>query len=473
MKKCVFYLLICTWFHCSFSQIFSLDWVRTMEGTYERNSAAFVDLDGLGNIYTAGHFQDSIDLDPTEKEQWVVASDIKASFPGTNGFIQKFDKEGGVLWSKHIGIIQGGLRISSLAFDNDNNVIVSGDFCGEIVVNEDTDNETIISARGVRDVFILKFDSSGNLIWSEAIGGLYANFNLNGVRCKSDNSLYIVGDASGKIDFNNSEIDSVFTPDKKADYIIVMSLNDKGKFEWMQYYESDMNGRITGFDVDSNDELVATGKFKFVKFNNTLKEAPDKETDMFVCKIGKKGDLKWVNFYGSLSAYSGCNLVCDKNNDLYINGLFSDNIKFDKVYKSKGEKDLFLLKINSEGKVMWSKHLGSGKRVIAGTLLLHAEEVVMLGYFLGDMSFQLESGTKELSSEKAYQGFMLSLDYDGKERSIYTKSMFGMWIVFDGVEVLYSYSSITEKMDIDPSDEVLEIEPKKSVFVLQKLKWNP
>jgi hypothetical protein len=113
-------------------------------------------VDDLGNIYTIGIFQGSVDFDPG-------TGNFVLSEGGT--FIQKLDNNGGFIWAGELG---GGLP--SGCRDNAGNLILSGRFGGSIDVNPFTDQFILTSSSGLKS-WILKLSNTSNSIVEQNSNG--------------------------------------------------------------------------------------------------------------------------------------------------------------------------------------------------------------------------------------------------------------------------------------------------------------
>jgi hypothetical protein len=83
--------------------------------------------------------------------------------------------------------------------------------------------------------------------------------------------------------------------------------------------------------------------------------------DIFVLKLNSFGDLIWnKQFLDGV----GISLVSDKNSNIYITGLYSGTRDFNSgpfshYITSNGSLDIFILKLNSNGSFVWVKSIGN------------------------------------------------------------------------------------------------------------------
>lgn len=168
-------------------------WVRTNGGPSAFGIGWEIATDIFQNVYIAGTFSGSVDFDPGSSSNTISsagASDI---------FFQKLDSAGGLDWVQTIGNTgtDGGF---ALAVDLLGNSYVAGLFQGTVDFDPGLGITNKI-ASGTSDVFAMKLDINGNLVWVESVGGALSEnaFNCN---LTSSNKLVVGGVFSGSADFD-------------------------------------------------------------------------------------------------------------------------------------------------------------------------------------------------------------------------------------------------------------------------------
>lgn len=127
--------------------------------------------DAVGNVYLIGRFNGTVDMDPS------AAIYNLTSNGGSDVFIVKYSPGGNFLWAVQFGSlgIDDGY---DLEVDGAGNIIATGyyqftvDFDPGVSVNNRT-------ATGSQDVFVIKLNSSGNLIWANSIGGTMTDYGTS------------------------------------------------------------------------------------------------------------------------------------------------------------------------------------------------------------------------------------------------------------------------------------------------------
>ena len=141
-------------------------------GTVGQEKAGGIGVDSMGNVYVAGSTDNSF----TGFNQG-----------GRDGFLVKYDKDGNEVWKKSVASSQND-EINQLKIDQNDNIFVVGTTDGSI-------NNGIL--RGGSDVFIVKYDSAGTIVWSKQFG---TNDDDTGQSLHVDDAtgeVYVVGSTFG------------------------------------------------------------------------------------------------------------------------------------------------------------------------------------------------------------------------------------------------------------------------------------
>lgn len=137
------------------------EWVKAMGGSGYDNGNSIA-TDAYGNVIIVGSFRNSVDFDPGTQGL------ILNSNGNTDGFVQKLNTYGNLIWAKTIGGT-GADVCYSVAIDLDANIIVSGSYEGSMEIFETGANPEITS-NGEKDIFIEKLDDKGDAIWAASMG---------------------------------------------------------------------------------------------------------------------------------------------------------------------------------------------------------------------------------------------------------------------------------------------------------------
>ena len=79
--------------------------------------------------------------------------------------------------------------------------------------------------------------------------------------------------------------------------------------------------------------------------------------------FGQDYSFDWVNTYGGLKSDAAKSICTDRHGNVFITGYFQDSVSFENtVLKSKGDTDIFLVKLSDKGELLWVKQAGGDFR---------------------------------------------------------------------------------------------------------------
>ena len=399
----------------------TFEWVNGFEGTGD-DFGQSVGSDANGNIYTGGYYFDDIDLDPG------TGTDIKTSEGQQDIFISKTDASGNYVWGNSFGADLRD-RCNDIYVDGAGNVYATGYF-EDTVDFDPSAGQSILTAVGARDIFVLKLNTDGELVWVKRFGGL---LDGEGVSLKGDENdhVFVSGLFQGTYDFDPTSGSHVLTSEGNRD-AFVMELNDMGNLVWVRQFSGLENSYGMSIDLASTGDLYVGGFYSgtvdFDPSGSSQFMTAVGSFDLFAMKLDTNGELIWVKSYGSAGQERGEGIVVDANDNLYITGRFQNTVNFDPgntdtELTAGGGFDGYVLKLDSNGDFVWVNQVASSDNCISFRLAKDPiDNIYSSGYYSGDADFISQSGTTSMTAVGNSDGYIQKYDNDGNEIWIHTKT---------------------------------------------------
>ena len=312
------------------------DWVNGIEilGTNLGDSSCEdVKTDAMGNVISAGWFKGNIDFDtdPTFGVNTYLNSNGQQA-----GYLQKVDANGDFVWAVKLGST-GTVRLFGLDVDAAGNSYVSGYFFGTADMDPGSGVEELIAVGGA-DVFIVKINADGTLGWARQIGDVGNEVGYSLVLDDAGN-ITLAGVFEGTVDMDPGTGTTQLTSVGYSD-MFVSKLDPAGDLIWARQLSPTTpgNGHEEELEhtIDGDGNLLVTGwftaGFDFDPGPAVLELNTTGNTDLFVLKLDPNGDLVWVKQVGSSSSAGlvlGEGIGTDLANNVYIAGRFTNITDFD------------------------------------------------------------------------------------------------------------------------------------------------
>ena len=312
---------------------------------------------------------------------------------------------------------------NSIVTDSAGNVYTLGEYQGTVDFDPDEVEEVLLPNRGNNDIYLSKLDQDGNYLWAKTIGG--GNIDVGtAIAIDGDDNLYTTGYFRTTVDFDPSEAGVAELTSPGNDDIFISKLDSDGNFLWANGFGNVGSDRSLDIAVDGAGNVYATGYFSgTIDFDPGVGVANlvsrNNSPDVFVAKFDTTGAYVWAKKIGGSSTDRGNSIAVDATGNVHIVGYFSNiatldpNIEEPSI-RSAGSRDIFVLKLDPAGTLIWAHAIGSIDSDVAERVALGADSTIyVLGEFRDTVDFNPGDGVVELTSSGSNDAFVLSLDKDG------------------------------------------------------------
>lgn len=337
----------------------NLIWIKQFGGNYSDRPTDLCL--GTGNsIYVTGQYFGQITFGSFTLNSMANSKDI---------FVLKLDDSGNVQWAFSEGGT-GSENAYGLATDNQNNLILTGQFEGNSILTgqsftSTTDPNTLLPSY---DLFISKYDQSGATLWIKTGIADYEDRGL-AVDCDDQNNIFLIGQFSDTLTFASSTINNM---GYNVGFLAKFSPN--GTMQWFNQLRA---GMVVPYDIEINNlnDIVITGdyvgNFQYYTSNGTSTISNSYPRKLFALKTSNNGNFLWGTALGSNNELSARSISIDDAKNSYITGYFRCDLSQihdtnTALFNSVGLKDPYLLKITNSGGIEFIKQFG-GKGNDEGT----------------------------------------------------------------------------------------------------------
>lgn len=457
----------CNLFLCLFltsvSNAQNLEWAEQFGGAGIDNGSAIV-VDSMGNSYTVGTFNQTVDFDPSNNTFNLVSTG------SDDVFITKLDPSGNFIWAKQIGGVYSD-QARAAAIDTFGNIYIASSFIGSINFTTSEGNESFISY-GVSDIFLAKLDSSGNILWGRQIGGASTDL-VEKMAIDTQGNIVLTGSFYGTTDFDPGISVYNLTCYGQAvnSDVYICKLNSNGDFIWAKQIGG--TGYDFGNDItfDSSDNLFITGQFSglcdFDTGVNTFNLSAIGGSDVFILKLNSSGDFIWVKQIGSSMNDSGKSINVDNSGEIYVSGFFSDvislNLSSGNISLNPfGGTDVFIAKFNSLGDVSWVKQIGgNNSETTMASAVDYDGNLYCAGIFKDLVDFNPGSPIFNLQSEGNYDIFLTKFspagDFNWAVKMGGVNEDYVRDIAIDADGNIFSTGYFQDVVDFDPGSNTLDL----------------
>ena len=308
-----------------------LEWVRSFGGSGEDTAQSVIQTSDGG--YAVLGYTNSTDGDLTEKTLNV-----------NDYWLLKLDVEGNLQWNR----TYGGSKD-----DRGQSVIQTTDGGYAIVGYAMSDDGDGSNNEGFHDNWILRLDASGNILWEKSFGFSGHDHSYDVVQT-SDGGFFFSGflDVTSSGGAGNNGKSPYLTRHGVGEFWGTR-LDANGDLIWRRYFGGTNNDRSFGV-VEANDGgLVMVGASESDDFDISNSKG---SYDFWVVKVSAKGEMLWEKSFGGTGIDKAYAIVKTQDNGYAVVGnTFSVDTD---ISKNNGESDVWLIKVSDGGDLIWEKTFG-------------------------------------------------------------------------------------------------------------------
>jgi len=327
----------------------ALVWVQTFGGTHG-DDAKGVAVRG-DTVVVVGNFADTLKLSDWSGKSSDWSHDAIGS---DDAFVAAFDRDGNPKWLWTLGGL-GSDGMDTIATAPDGGWVIGGSFSDGFAVEQLGLN---VRSKGGTDAMLVKLAAGGDPEWIKSFGGTGDDTALH-VAVDQRGNVYVQGLFHYEADWGGGPLKTAGGSD--AD-VVLAKYDLNGDHQWSKRFGNTFNDVPGGVAVDPSGHITMVGSFEQkgpISFGPGDEHASNGEADVFIAHFTTDGKLEWARTFGAAREDVGIGVAADAAGNTITSGWFQRTVDFGKgPQTSAGEKDVFAIKLDAKGAVVWVQTWG-------------------------------------------------------------------------------------------------------------------
>lgn len=311
-----------------------LSWVKNFGGTDEDTAQSIIGTED-GGFAVLGFTKST---DGTLSDKTTSVNDY---------WLLKFDEEGELSWSKTYGGSKDD-RGQQVLQTSDGGYAITG-----YAMSDDIDAS---ANQGFHDNWVLKLDALGGIEWEKSFGFSGHDHSYDIIET-SDGGFFVAGflDITAAMEDGNYSKGNLLTRHGVGEFWGT-KLTATGEIEWRSYFGGTNNDRAYAVVETFDRGYILTGFSESDDFDISETRG---SYDFWVVKINQQGELVWEKTFGG----SGIDIAYDISKTMdgsYV--IVGNTNSSDKdISVNYGINDVWLIKIDENGTMLWEKTFGGSE----------------------------------------------------------------------------------------------------------------
>ena len=299
-------------------------------------------------------------------------------------YIVKLDSTGAVSWQKMDGGSGNDVGFS-IQQTSDGGYITAG-------WSKSTDISGVTN-NGEFDFYILKLDSAGALSWQKMYGGSFGDFAIS-IQQTSDGGYIVAGSS------NSTDITGVTNNGDSDAYIV--KLDSTGALSWQKMFGGSGSDSAISIQQTNDGGYIVAGSSNSTDISGVTNNGFN---DFYLVKLDSTGALSWQKMYGGSGNDVGFSIQQTSDGGYIVAG--SSNSTDITGVTNNGDRDVYIVKLDSAGVLSWQKMFGGS----FGDFAISIQQTSDGGYIVG--GYSKSTDISGVTNNGEFDFYILKLDSAG------------------------------------------------------------
>jgi hypothetical protein len=305
---------------------------------------------------------------------------------------------------------------------------------------------------GSKDFWLVKLSNSGALLWEKSFGFSGADYGTALLETK-DGGFLITGVLDVSASNGQGNAKSTAIQHAGGDYWAIKT-DQAGTFEWSRFFGGSFTEVPLGIVETDDNNFVLAGSSDSSDFNISNNNG---SYDFWITKLAPNGNLIWEKSFGGTQIDEARGITTTNDANFIIVG---DTRSADKnVSKNNGAADVWVLKVSTDGNLIWEKTIGGSNFDVAKAVSRTQDN----GFLIAGSSRSLNNGFENKGQNDA-----LILKIDNNGNLLWQKTIGGSEIdFFYGVVELNNKAIIAVGESSSSDQDIIENKGFTDALIIQ------
>ena len=270
-----------------------------------------------------------------------------SSFPWVNLVVGKIDTGKQLTWTK---VYRGSRRESGQSIKQ----LSDGGFI--ILGSTESHDGDITFNHGQTDLWLLRLDSLGNLVWQKTYGSSLHEEPISVIQT-SDNGFLFLGVSNGSDGDVPVHYGGLFGFD-----LLLIKTDPAGSIQWTKVVGGTGEEGFAGdlLEINNSYFLVSSSTSYDHDCNDTSwRSGPHSDRDFYMFRLDTSGSILWSKSYGGSDEDYAVNVTWDdRDSSIIINGHSESDDYMVQNWNTGNDYSIWLVKTDINGNVLWGSTLG-------------------------------------------------------------------------------------------------------------------